>query len=351
MQVGAEAEAWIGSSRRRSCPLVGAAGVDLTAPGCAHVSGAAPTPVGGDWTTVWNATTVGGHRDCADRQGVESCDSFQKPKPRRIRTHFDKELEGPVTLDLFIEPKSAIVVPGRPECELCDETRALLEDVASLSDQITLTVHDIRTESDLARETGVSRVPTLVLRGAARGVLRYLGIPAGLEFGTLLGSAAVSRGTTTLKQESRTKLASLTKPVHVQVFVTPTCPYCPKVASLAHQAAVESGNVIADVIEISEFPDLAAQYQRLEAGSTEGRLTDEHRGARSMARDSAEAAFVCAAPGSGVRPGPGTGFGPGTGTCAAAVAGYWGVGQMPGFYARRLGPMGVPVGGAWETRS
>jgi glutaredoxin-like protein len=178
-----------------------------------------------------------------------------------LRAHLNKELHGPVTLDLFIEPKSAIVVPGRPQCELCEETRDLLEDVASLSDQITLTVHDVRTESNVARETGVSRVPTLVLRGAARGVVRYLGIPAGLEFGTLLeDSAAVSRGTTTLKEESRTKLASLTKPVHVQVFVTPTCPYCPKVASLAHQAAVESDNVTADVVEISEFPDLAAQY-------------------------------------------------------------------------------------------
>jgi hypothetical protein len=59
---------------------------------------------------------------------------------------------------------------------------------------------------------------------------------------------------------------------------------------------------------------------------------------------------VCPAPGSGVGPGPGAGFG-GTGTCPAAVTGYWGVNQMPGFYARRLGPMSVPVGGAWETRS
>jgi glutaredoxin-like protein len=178
-----------------------------------------------------------------------------------IRAHLDKKLEGPVTLDLFIEPKSAIVVPGRPECELCEETRDLLEDVASLSNQITLIVHDVRTEPELASETGISRVPTLVLRGAARGVVRYVGIPAGLEFGTLLEDlAAVSRGTTALGQESRTKLATLTKPVHVQVFVTPTCPYCPRVASLAHQAAVECGNVTADVVEISEFPDLAAQY-------------------------------------------------------------------------------------------
>jgi glutaredoxin-like protein len=186
---------------------------------------------------------------------------IQETEAAALRAHLDKELEGPVTLDLFIQPTSAIVVPGRPECERCEETRALLEDVASLSDQITLTVHDIRTESDLARDIDVSRVPTLVLRGAARGVVRYLGIPAGLEFGTLLEDlAAVSRGSTTLGQESRTKLATLSKRVHVQVFVTPTCPYCPKVARLAHQAAVENANVIADVIEINEFPDLAAQY-------------------------------------------------------------------------------------------
>lgn len=181
-----------------------------------------------------------------------------------LRALLDRKLDGPVTLDLFIESKPVIVVPGEAECELCEETRALLEDVASLSDWITLRVHDVRTGASAGAvlETGVSRVPTLVLRGAARGVVRYLGIPAGLEFGTLLGDlAAVSRGTTSLGQESRTKLATLTKPVHVQVFVTPTCPYCPGVASLAHQAAVESEKVTADVIEISEFPDLAAQYR------------------------------------------------------------------------------------------
>ena len=60
---------------------------------------------------------------------------------------------------------------------------------------------------------------------------------------------------------------------------------------------------------------------------------------------------VCPAPGTGFGIGPAAGFGPSTGTCPAPVAGYWGVGQMPGFYARRLGPMVVPAGGAWETRS
>ena len=85
----------------------------------------------------------------------------------------------------------------------------------------------------------------------------------GLWWGLQTGSSRVwacPRERCRTHAEGRTKLAALTKPIHVQVFVTPTCPYCPKVASLAHQAAVENGHVTADVVEISEFSDLAAQY-------------------------------------------------------------------------------------------
>jgi hypothetical protein len=65
----------------------------------------------------------------------------------------------------------------------------------------------------------------------------------------------------------------------------------------------------------------------------------------------APGSVVCPAPGTGIGPGPGLGFGPGTGTCPATAAGYWGVGQMPAFYGRRLGPMTVPARGAWHIPS
>lgn len=61
--------------------------------------------------------------------------------------------------------------------------------------------------------------------------------------------------------------------------------------------------------------------------------------------------IVCPAPGTGIGPGPGAGFGPGMVTCPANVAGYWGVGQMPAFYARRLGAMSVPQSEDWGMRS
>ena len=64
----------------------------------------------------------------------------------------------------------------------------------------------------------------------------------------------------------------------------------------------------------------------------------------------APGATVCPAPGTGMGPGPGAGFGA-DGTCVGPAAGHWGVGQLGGFYARRLGPMMVPESAGWGTRS
>jgi hypothetical protein len=59
---------------------------------------------------------------------------------------------------------------------------------------------------------------------------------------------------------------------------------------------------------------------------------------------------VCPAAGTGMGPGFGPAFGAGT-SCPATAAGYWGVGDMPQFYAQRLGPMTVPMNGVWGTRN
>ena len=51
------------------------------------------------------------------------------------------------------------------------------------------------------------------------------------------------------------------KPVHLQVFVTPTCPHCPKAVTIAHQFAMENKNIIADMVDASEFHELASKYR------------------------------------------------------------------------------------------
>ena len=57
-----------------------------------------------------------------------------------------------------------------------------------------------------------------------------------------------------------TALDGLSSDVHLQVFVTPTCPHCPSAARTAHQLAMASPRVTADVIVANDFPELAERY-------------------------------------------------------------------------------------------
>jgi hypothetical protein len=64
-----------------------------------------------------------------------------------------------------------------------------------------------------------------------------------------------------LSVESRRKLAGLDRPVHVQVFSTPTCRYCPAAVSLAHRVALASPLVTATAYSVIEFPELIRRYR------------------------------------------------------------------------------------------
>ncbi len=151
-------------------------------------------------------------------------------------------------------------------CQYCNETRQLLEEVADLSDQLNLSVYDLEQDAELARQYKVDAVPGYVLAGRDGDQVidygvRYKGIPAGHEFSSLVNDIVlVSRGDSNLSPETRKFLAGLTQPVHLQVFVTPTCPYCPRAVVLAHQFAIESPLVEAEMVEASEFPELADRF-------------------------------------------------------------------------------------------
>ena len=87
------------------------------------------------------------------------------------------------------------------------------------------------------------------------------GIPTGYEFASFLEAILnVSSEVTGLSDKMKDQLKRIKKPVHIQVFVTPTCPYCTQAALMAYQLAIENENITADVVEITEFPHLAQKY-------------------------------------------------------------------------------------------
>jgi len=161
----------------------------------------------------------------------------------------------------LLNPVKVVVFTQELECDYCREARELAQDLSSLSDKIKVEVFDLLKDKQKASELGVDKVPATVIVGAKGEKATFYGIPAGYEFSTLIKDIVqISRGQTELSQETREALSSVKRPVHIQVFATPTCPYCPGAVSLAHQFAMENPNIKADMIEISEFPQLAIKY-------------------------------------------------------------------------------------------
>jgi len=147
------------------------------------------------------------------------------------------------------------------ECEFCKETRMLLEELAALSQKIRLEVYDFVADAKKAKEFGVDKIPATILSGKVECKVRFFGIPSGYEFTSLVEDIVdVSKGQSRLPPQLVSKVRSITKPTHIQVFVTPTCPYCPKAVRTAHQLAIENPNITADMVESIEFPHLANRY-------------------------------------------------------------------------------------------
>ena len=177
---------------------------------------------------------------------------------------FSEEIAGHVKEELanLAGPVRLVMFTQEIECEFCAETRQLVEEMAQLSDQLTAEVYDFVADQEKVREFGIDKIPAIAVVGQKDYGVRFYGIPSGYEFASLLHAIqAVAAGKPELSEETMQVLADLTTPVHIQVFVTPTCPYCPVSVVLAHEMAIASPMVRADMVEAMEFPHLATRYQ------------------------------------------------------------------------------------------
>ena len=169
-----------------------------------------------------------------------------------LRNELKEKMENPVKIVMFTQ---------EIECKFCSDTRQVAQEFATLSDKITVEVYDFMADADKAKEYCIDKIPALAIIGAKDYGVRIYGIPYGYELQTLIEAVVnVSRGRTDISDKTKAILAEVKAPVHIQVFVTLTCPHCPVAAAVAHKLAIESPMIRADVIDASEFPQLAQKY-------------------------------------------------------------------------------------------
>ena len=165
------------------------------------------------------------------------------------------------------EPVQVLFFGSKDNCDYCNEAKQLLEEVTALNDKLELSVYDMQENADVAKQFNVTNAPGIVIAAKDNAEvtnlgIQFSGIPSGHEFSTLINDILiVSKREFGLDAKTREFLKNLTQPLHLQVFVTPTCPYCPRAVLLAHQMAMENPQmIIAEGVEATEFPDLANQF-------------------------------------------------------------------------------------------
>lgn len=143
-----------------------------------------------------------------------------------LRKEFE-QLSSPVKLVFFTQAL---------DCDYCELTQQVLEEVVALSDKIQMQTYNFAIDKEKVFEYKIARVPAIALvrvetiekEGQPVTVerdygIRFYGVPAGFEFASLLGDLLdVSSGDSGLSQQSKAALAQLKEPLHLQVFTTPT---------------------------------------------------------------------------------------------------------------------------------
>lgn len=174
----------------------------------------------------------------------------------QLRERFKESLAESVALTLYTRPgveSTLIVLPSGTGCQTCAPFREIADAlVETSSGLITLTVI----------EDHPGDVPVLEVSppgGTAR--IAFRGLPAGYEFSTLLDAVErVSSSGHELSPQTVAALGSLDTDVDLQVFVTPTCPYCPSAASMANRLALASDRIHASTVAANEYPELSERF-------------------------------------------------------------------------------------------
>lgn len=175
----------------------------------------------------------------------------------QIKTELSKQLS------MLTKNVKLIMFTQELECQYCRETKQILTELSEVSDKISLEVKNFINDKADAEKYGVDKIPATVIvdENDKDYGIKFYGIPSGYEFASLLEDIKLlGTGVTGFDVQTEEAVKNLNSDVHMQVFVTPTCPYCPQAVITAHKFAYLNDHVKSDMIEATEFPHLSNKY-------------------------------------------------------------------------------------------
>lgn len=147
------------------------------------------------------------------------------------------------------------------KCEHCDNIRAIISEIEDLSEHLIFSHYDMGKDKDKAEQYNVKMAPALVFTNNETGNIKYYGVPSGYEFSSFIDDIMdIGTKSNDLDDDVRKGVSEIENDVHIMVFVTPTCPYCPAAVRTAHKFAMVNDRIQADMVEAYEFSELADKF-------------------------------------------------------------------------------------------
>lgn len=162
-----------------------------------------------------------------------------------------------------VKKQISLVFFTKNDCENCNITEQLLNELNDLSELINLTVHNISENEDVKQKYNVNDAPSYLILNSENEQIgsTFYGVPAGHEFNTLITNIIdASDDQQFFEKETLEKIGKITKPVDIKVFVTTSCPHCPGAAINASRLAQLNPNITATIYEAQTFGDIAEKY-------------------------------------------------------------------------------------------
>ena len=178
---------------------------------------------------------------------------IDQEEKNKIKELFSKNLKEEVNLLFFSKDE---------DCQYCADTEEILEEVTGLDERVNFEKHLLGSEK--AEELAVDRAPAIIFldnQGQDSGV-HFYGIPSGYEFTSLIEDILdmSDHQRIDLSEDIKDKVRALDFDVLLQVFITPTCPYCPRAVRVAHQMAMLNPKVRGEMVEAMEFEELSSSF-------------------------------------------------------------------------------------------
>ena len=126
-----------------------------------------------------------------------------------------KQLKDPVRLLVFSQ---ALADPNS------EQVKRLVEELGAIDDRLKVESYNLVIDTEKVAELGIARSPAIAVLGENKDFgVRMYGAPSGFAFGALIDAILdISTGESLLQEATIAALTGLARPVHQQVFSSPT---------------------------------------------------------------------------------------------------------------------------------